>query len=192
MNLETTPTLNEDELNLLGNLLESEYEQRDALDFFATHGALTALLLGPIEYHIEQLENLIFEQPPTYSATEKTLLTNLLTKLADEIFAYLEGGEDFPIPCELDLTANNDEEMAPLQSWCMGFVCTVLAQESAWYAEDKEEAAALLLFPIMYASGLFLEEVEMAQIDDDEQMSAQCCSHIAANVSELYLLYHGM
>ncbi len=193
MNLEHIPTLNEEELNQLGNLLENEYEQQDSLDFFATHGALSALLLSPKAYHIEQLQDLMFTQKPDYSTEEQALLISLLNKLSIEISAYLDSGEDFPIPCELSLELEDDEEdIAPLQSWCTGFVAVVLAQEDDWYNKQDENLTAQLLFPILYASGLFLEEEEMAQIDADAALSNQVCSHIPANITELYLLYHGV
>lgn len=189
MNLEHLPALDEDELNLLGNLLEDECERQDSFDFFAIHGALTAAIISPEAYQIQDLYGLAFEIPPKFSQQEQTELDRLITKLAREISSWLDTGEDFPIPCELDLNVEDDEDASPLESWASGFISQVLAQERAWYAREEEKVAQWL-FPLMYASGLFLEEEEMAEIDEDEALSRQVCSHIPANLVELYLHYH--
>lgn len=189
MNLEHMPSLDEDELNLLGNLLEDEYERQDSFDFFATHGALTALLISPKEFETQTLYDLMFEEKPSFSDQESSQLTDLINKLSREISSWLDTGQDFPIPCELTLNVEEDEDAAPLESWAMGFISVMLSQEEDWYQNDEEKVAQWL-FPLMYASGLFLEEEEMANIDEDETLSHQVCSHIPANIVELYLHYH--
>lgn len=190
MNLEHMPALEEEELNLLGNLLEDECERQDSFDFFATHGALTALLVSPQDFELEALYNLVFEEEPSFSQDEQKNIDELINKLKREITAWLDTGQDFPIPCDLNLSVEEDEDSAPLENWCVGFISVMLSQQDAWYAKEEEKVAKWL-FPLMYASGLFLEEEEMAQIDEDEELSNQVCSHIPANVIELYLLYHG-
>ena len=62
--------------------------------------------------------------------------------------------------------------------------------EEAWYA-DREDLVAQHLFPIMYASGLFMDEPEMADIDEDAELSDQICGNIPAAIVELYLMMHG-
>jgi uncharacterized protein len=71
----------------------------------------------------------------------------------------------------------------------MGFMTGVLLQEEQWYARN-EETVAQHLFPIMYASGLFMDEPEMADIDEDVDLSNQMCANIPAAVVELYLMLH--
>jgi uncharacterized protein len=42
----------------------------------------------------------------------------------------------------------------------------------------------------MYASGLFAEEAEMAEIDEDGDLSDQMCNNIPPAVIEMFLHFH--
>lgn len=185
--LNSIPSLTEDELETLGVLLEDEAERQDSFDFFAVHGLMTALLAGPQDFQLQQVWDCAFDEQLGFSQAEKLQLDNLLQKLAKEIQAWLDSGLDFPVPAELTLV--DAEEEPPLESWAMGFMTGVLLQEEQWYARD-EETVAQHLFPIMYASGLFMDEPEMADIDEDVDLSNQMCSNIPAAVIELYLFLH--
>ncbi|MDK2777635.1 MAG: YecA family protein [Pseudomonadota bacterium] len=185
--LNSIPSLSEDELETLGVLLEDEAERQDSFDFFAMHGLLTALIAGPVDFDISQIWDSAFDEKLGFSASEKEQLQQLLLKLAKEIQAWLDSGQDFPVPAELTLIDEEDEP--PLESWAMGFMTGVLLQEDQWYARD-EETVAQHLFPVMYASGLFMDEPEMADIDEDVDLSNQVCGNIPGAVIELYLFLH--
>lgn len=185
--LNSIPSLSEDELETLGVLLEDEAERQDSFDFFAVHGLMTALIAGPNEFSVQQVWEAAFEEKLGFSAAEKEQVNALLIKLSKEIQAWLDSGLDFPVPC--DLTLIDEEEEPPLESWAMGFMTGVILQEEQWYARD-EEIVAQHLFPIMYASGLFMDEPEMADIDEDIDLSNQMCENIPAAIVELYLLLH--
>ncbi len=185
--LNSIPSLNEDELETLGVLLEDEAERQDSFDFFAVHGLITALIAGPVEFSVQQVWDCAFDEQLGFSKAEKEQVNALFLKLAKEIQAWLASGQDFPVPA--DLTLVDEEEEPPLESWAMGFMTGVLLQEEQWYARD-EETVAQHLFPIMYASGLFMDEPEMEDIDEDIDLSNQMCSNIPAAVVELYLLLH--
>ena len=185
--LNSIPSLSEDELETLGVLLEDEAERQDSFDFFAVHGLMTALIAGPVEFTVQQVWDCAFDEQLGFSKAQKEQVNALLIKLGKEIQAWLDSGLDFPVPC--DLTLIDDEEEPPLESWAMGFMTGVLLQEEQWYARH-EETVAQHLFPIMYASGLFMDEPEMADIDEDIDLSNQMCSNIPAAVVELYLLLH--
>lgn len=189
--LNDIPSLSEDELETLGVLLEEEAERQDSFDFFAIHGLLTALIAGPTEFDIDVVWELAFEEEMGFSNSEKDQVNTLLLKLAKEIQAWLDSGQDFPVPCDLSLISDEDdeEENIPLEGWAMGFMAGVLLHEDQWYAR-QEERVAQHLFPIMYASGLFMDEPEMADIDEDAELSDQVCGNIPAAIIELYLLLH--
>ncbi|MFY9180250.1 MAG: YecA family protein [Venatoribacter sp.] len=188
MNLNDIPSLDEDELEILGTLLEEEAERQDSFDFFAVHGLITALVSSPETFEVKTVWELAFEENTGFSKEQKEQLTHLFNKLAKEIQAWLDSGQDFPVPCELTLLEEEDEDSA-LESWALGFMSAVLLQEESWYGEHEEKVAQHL-FPIMYASGLFLDEPEMAEIDEDVDLSNQLCGNIPAAVVELYLLLH--
>lgn len=185
--LNDIPSLSEDELETLGQLLEEEAERQDSFDFFAIHGLITALVAGPIEFDVKQVWELAFEEQLGFSKAQQAQLNELFLKLAKEIQAWLDSGVDFPVPA--DLTLDDEEGEPPIESWAMGYMTAVLLQDEVWYANNEEQVAQHL-FPIMYASGLFMDEPEMADIDEDVELSDQMCANIPGAVVELYLLLH--
>ena len=84
---------------------------------------------------------------------------------------------------------DDDEEGSPLEAWCAGFMAGVLQNEEAWYAKNEDQMAEWI-FPIMYASGLFAEEAEMAEIDEDGDLSDQMCNNIPPAIIEMFLYFH--
>lgn len=183
--LNDIPSLSEDELETLGLLLEEEAERQDSFDFFAIHGLITALLSSPVEFDVQQVWELAFEQSLGFNQQQQSTLNQLFLQLAKEIQAWLDSGQDFPVPADLSL--DDEEGEPPIESWAMGYITAVLLQDETWYSAGEEQVAQHL-FPIMYASGLFMDEPEMADIDEDIELSDQMCAHIPAAVVELYLL----
>ncbi len=188
IDLNSIPALSEEELETLAELLENEAERSDSFDFFAVHGFLTGLLTGPVESGIATVMEAAFDEQTGFSKAQREQLESLISKLSREIQAWLDSGVDFPVPT--DLTLMDDEGEPPLESWAMGFMSAVILHEEAWYA-DREDLVAQHLFPIMYASGLFMDEPEMADIDEDAELSDQICGNIPAAIVELYLMMHG-
>ncbi len=186
--LNSIPALSEEELETIGTLLEDEAERSDSFDFFAVHGFITGLLAGPTEFELTSVWEGAFDEQTGFNKDQKETLSRLMNGLAKEIQAWLDSGQDFPVPC--DLTLLDDDGEPPLESWAMGFMSAVLLNEASWYAE-REETVAQHLFPIMYASGLFMDEPEMAYIDEDVELSDQMCGNIPAAVVELYLMLNG-
>ena len=186
--LNSIPALEEDELNTLAQLLEREADANDSFDFFAVHGFITAMCVGPHEFQPDIVLQGAFDSLDGFSASELQTLDQLINKLEREIQAWLDSGQDFPVPCELSLV---DEDEPMLESWAMGFMSAVILQEADWYAADEQQMAQLL-FPIMYASGLFMDEPEMADIDEDADLSDKVCATIPATVTEMYLKLHSV
>jgi uncharacterized protein len=188
------PALDEDELELLGQMLEDELERQDSFDFFEAHGLITAIKTGPIEFAWPQIYDMIFPEKTAFNDVQLERVQRLLRKLSFEIQAWLDYGEDFPIPCDLTLQVEDDEDededdSAPLEAWTAGFMAGVLQNEEAWYTKNEEKMAEWI-FPIMYASGLFAEEAEMAEIDEDGDLSDQMCKNIPPAVIEMFLHFH--
>ncbi len=185
------PALDEDELELLGQMLEDEFERQESFDFFEAHGLITALKTGPMDLEWSEIYEIIFPEKTAFTADQLERVQRLLRKLSFEIQAWLDSGQDFPVPCDLTLQVeeDDDEEGAALEAWCAGFMAGVLQNEAAWY-EKEEEKMAEWIFPIMYASGLFIDEPEMAEIDEDEALSEQMCVNIPPAVIEMFLHFH--
>jgi uncharacterized protein len=189
------PALDEDELELLGQMLEDELERQDSFDFFEAHGLITAIKTGPIEFSWPQIYDMIFPEKTAFNDAQLERVQRLLRKLSFEIQAWLDYGEDFPIPCDLTLQVEEDDEdededeSSPLEAWTAGFMAGVLQNEEAWYTKNEEKMAEWI-FPIMYASGLFAEEAEMAEIDEDGDLSDQMCKNIPPAIIEMFLHFH--
>lgn len=186
--LNDIPALNEDELETLGVLLEEEADRQDSFDFFAVHGLITGLLTGPVPFSSELVWGCAFDEALGFSKTQKTKVDQLISKLAKEIQAWLDSGQDFPVPAELTLV--DEEEEPPLESWAIGFMTAVMLHEEEWYSREESKVAECL-FSLMYASGLFADEPEMADIDEDLSLSNQVCQGIPPAVIDLYLHFHG-
>jgi len=184
------PALDEDELELLGQMLEDECERQESFDFFEAHGLLTALKTGPVQLEWAQIYDIIFPEKTSYTAEQLERVQRLLRKLSFEIQAWLDYGEDFPVPCDLTLQVeDDDEDGAAIEAWTAGFMAGILLNEEVWYSKGEEQMAQWI-FPIMYASGLFAEEPEMAQIDEDETLSNQMCTNIPPAIIEMFLHFH--
>ena len=188
IDLNSIPALSEEELETLAELLENEAERSDSFDFFAVHGFLTGMHTGPVPCDVSTVLEAAFDEKTGFSPGQMSQLEDLLLKLSKEIQAWLDSGVDFPVPT--DLTLLDDEGEPPLESWAMGFMSAVILNEEAWYSE-REDLVAQHLFPIMYASGLFMDEPEMADIDEDAELSDQICGNIPAAIVELYLMMLG-
>lgn len=180
--MSVAPALNEDQLEKLALFLE---DHEDALDLFAVHGLLTANNISPEPLSMDEIVTVILDDPDKKLPAEILKLIELLNK---EIQALLESGEVFPVPCDLNVEADEDGEAAPLESWCSGFMLLCFEQEDAWY-EINEEEVGELLYPILYASGMAAEEPEFIEIDDNPSLSAELCEAIPDNVVELFLLF---
>jgi len=184
------PALDEDELGLLGQMLEDEMERQESFDFFEAHGLLTALKTGPAPLEWPEIYDIIFPEKTAFSDKKLEQVKRLLTKLSYEIQAWLDSGQDFPVPCDLTLQVeDDDEEGAAIEGWAAGFMAGILQNEAAWYGDDEEKMAEWI-FPIMYVSGLFSEEPEMAEIDEDETLSNQMCVNIPPAIVEMFLHFH--
>ena len=184
------PALDEDELELLGQMLEDEMERQESFDFFEAHGLITALKTGPAPLEWPEIYAMIFPEKTAFSDEQLEQVKRLLRKLSYEIQAWLDSGQDFPVPCDLTLQVeDDDEEGAPIEGWAAGFMAGILQNEAAWYGKDEEKMAEWI-FPIMYVSGLFAEEPEMAEIDEDETLSNQMCVNIPPAIVEMFLHFH--
>ena len=176
--MSTTAALDEDQLESLALFLEDQAEQEDGLDFFALHGLLTAnaISLQPLSW--PELSTMIFNGEVKWeSEKQQQEITTLIQLLQKEVIELIESGQTFPIPCELNVEADEDDEAAPLENWSVGFMLLTIEQEAVWYRKFEKDAAELL-FPILYASGLNSEDEAFAEIDDDDKLSLQVCASI--------------
>ena len=189
--MSTFPALDEDQLETLAIFLEDHSEQSEGLDFFGLHGLLTANVISPSAISFDALCQLAFDTEPKWQDdAQKAAILDLIHALQKEIIELVESGQPFPVPCDLNVEADEDDETAPLENWSLGFMLLSLEQPEAWFEREEAEVAELI-FPIVYASGINAEEKEFAEIDEDDRLSQQVCEAIPDAVIDLFLHFHG-
>ncbi|AVI62440.1 YecA/YgfB family protein [Halomonas sp. GFAJ-1] len=182
------PLLEDDQLDRLDDFLDSEQVGEDALDLISAHGFLVALAVAPSELPPAQWLAELFQGEPNYrDEAERDGIIHLLTLLRDNAMAVLEQGGLPELPFELTLDGLPAEE-TPIGDWCAGFMEGVFSDESAWF-QDDEEAAATLLLPFMLLSGLFEDEPDMAEMAQDQANQEALVAQLPELVLDLYLHY---
>ncbi len=90
------PALDEDELELLGQMLEDELERQDSLDFFEVHGLITAIKTGPIDIEWAEIYEMVFPEKTAFTDEQLEQVKRLIRKLSYEIQAWLDSRR---LPC---------------------------------------------------------------------------------------------
>lgn len=187
-NVPPQPLLEDEQLDRLDDFLDSEQVGEDALDLISAHGFLVALAVAPSEQPTAQWLEELFQGEPSYrNDAERDDIIHLLTLLQDNAMAVLEQGGLPELPFELTLDGLPAEE-TPIGDWCAGFMEGVFSDESAWF-QDDEEAAATLLLPFMLLSGLFEDEPDMAEMAQDQANQESLVAQLPELVLDLYLHY---
>ncbi|OAZ98949.1 YecA family protein [Halomonas sp. G11] len=182
------PLLDDEQLDRLDDFLASDQVDEDALDLISAHGFLVALAVGPSEVPPAQWIAELFHGEPRYAdETQRDDIIHLLTLLRDNAMAVLEQGGLPELPFELTLGGIPAEE-TPIGDWCAGFMEGVFCDESAWFQDDEETAATLLL-PFMLLSGLFDDEPDMAEMAGDLERQEALVTQLPELVLDLYLHY---
>lgn len=176
--------LNEDEVDLLESFLFSDAVSEEALDYPSLHGLLTAVAICPQQIpDAEWLESLFDGQPQYANAERQAQIEGLLQREYLGICEELDHEEPPELPCDLSL-----DEDSLLTVWCQGFMEGVFMREEAWFGEQEEEVAELLL-PIMIASELFEDDPELQKMRKDQSLIQGLCEEIPDLLTDLYLLF---
>lgn len=182
------PLLDDEQLDRLDDFLDSEQVDEDALDLISAHGFMVALAVAPSELPDAEWLAELFQGEPRYADdAECNEIIGLLAALRDNAMAVLEQGGLPELPFELTLDGLPAEE-TPIGDWCAGFMEGVFCDESAWFADD-EEAAATLLLPFMLLSGLFDDEPDMAELASDGTRQEALVAQLPELLLDLYLHY---
>nr|WP_298412383.1 YecA family protein [uncultured Halomonas sp.] len=180
------PLLDDDELDRLDDFLDSERVDEDALDTISAHGFLVALAVAPREIPAATWISELFHGEPSFSDdAERNGILGLLEQLKNNAIEAFEHGHLPELPFELELQGASPEE-TPIGDWCAGFMEGVFLDESAWF-KDNEESTATLLLPFMALSGLFDEEADMAELSGDPIQTERLVRQLPELVLDLYL-----
>lgn len=182
------PLLDDDDLDLLDDFLDSERVDAEALDLIGAHGFLVALAVAPSDVPPASWVAELFHGEPAFADdAERETILGLLETLRRNAIAALEQGLLPELLFELALDGLAPEE-TPIGDWCAGFMEGVFLDEAAWFEEDEETAATLLL-PFMALSGLFDEEPDMAEFTADTARLEALVAQLPELVLDLYLHY---
>ncbi|SDR68860.1 uncharacterized protein SAMN05216271_0037 [Halopseudomonas sabulinigri] len=177
-----------DQLQRLQQFLDADDLHDEALDYMAACGYLAALSVSPQEVPSEEWLAELFAETPNYTDEQQQAeIVGTLQELKSRIARELASDEDLELPCELSL--GDEPDYSDLRSWCIGFMEGVFLREEAWFENDEELVSELLL-PVMVGSGLFADQPEFAEIDEDEDMVEDMMEHIPGVLTQLFLLFH--
>ncbi len=181
--------ITEDELDTLEAFLLSDAVPETALDLIGAHGLLCALNIAPKPTPASEWMTMVFDGQPNWeNDTQRATVEELLSKLDKTISNDLSSEEEVPLPLDLTLETESDDETAETTLWAEGFMEGVFLNEALWFERDEETVAGLLL-PIMVASELF-DDPEIKDIRKDRSLSQEMCDQIPEVLVDLYLLYH--
>lgn len=171
--------LTDEQLEQLDELLETLYTDEEDADLFVTLGYLTAQALQPTATNpTNWLEQLLASSDSQPAKDQLVELLTLATAAAKQGF-YQGGGIELPF--ELDLASEADE----LADWSAGFMQAVFEQEEVWFTSQEQDMAELLL-PIMALSGLFADEPEFIEIEEDPQLMDQLAKQLPDLLLDIY------
>ncbi|WP_163577433.1 YecA/YgfB family protein [Halomonas faecis] len=180
------PLLDDDALERLDDFFASDQVSEEALDLIGSHGYLVALAVAPRELEpAVWIAELFHGEPRFANAAERSEILDLLERLRSNAIDVLEQGGLPELPFETTLDGLPPEE-TPIGDWCAGFMEGVFLDEAAWFAQN-EEAVATLLLPFMALSGLFDDEPDMAELSADAARLDQLAGQLPELVLDIYL-----
>ena len=174
-----------DELTAFLDNQESEF----VLDSVATHGFLTATIVGPaLPNWIEAMfEGHVSEIPANVIDGIKRWRVAIMDELRNETPISLPFNEDTDNDEAVDFSDDSD-----IVAWSIGFVDVMYGDEAVdWFEdEDSAEDVAVLTLPMIVLSGIDEDDAELQQMRGDDDKLAQMVNSIEGNLTELFLLFH--
>lgn len=165
---------------------ESQY----VLDSVATHGFLTATVIGrPLPNWIDALfEGNVDKVPENVIDGIKRWRAAIMAELKNETPIELPFADEVEsTEMAVDFTDESD-----IVAWSIGFVDAMYADDAEDWFEDEETAedVAVLTLPMVVLSGIDDEDPELMQMRGDSDKMVQMASSIEGNLTELFLLFH--
>ena len=163
-----------------------ESEDQFVLDSVATHGFLTATVIGkPLPNWLDTLfEEQTDKIPSNVIDGIKRWRQEIENELKNETPISLPFGEDEE---PLDLSDESD-----IVAWSIGFVDAMYADEASdWFDDDDTaEDVAVLTLPMIVLSGIGEDDPELVAMRNDSDKIEQMAASIESNLTELFLLFH--
>lgn len=172
-------------LDELKHYLDSA-ENEFGLDSIATHGFLTATIVGR---PLPDWQSFLFERQESQVPKD---VRQALTAWRDSLLDQLKA--ENPIALPFFDNDNDDEpidfsEESEITLWSIGFVDAMYAnEENDWFFDpDTQEDVATLTLPMVVFSGV---DDELDYIRDNVSIMVDMVNSIEENLTELFLLFH--
>ncbi|GAA0316787.1 YecA family protein [Psychrobacter aestuarii] len=160
------------------------------LDSVATHGFLTATIIGPeLPNWLDALfDNETKQVPDNVVDGIKRWRMAIINDLKNETPIELPFNEDAG-DSEVAVDFSEDSDIV---AWSIGFVDAMYADDAEdWFADDDTaDDVAVLTLPMVVLSGVDDEDEELIAMRNDEDTLAQMANSIEGNLTELFLLFH--
>ncbi|RKR06642.1 uncharacterized protein C7446_0631 [Kushneria sinocarnis] len=184
------PLLDDDQLDLLYDFLDSERVSDEALDLFGAHGYMIAQAISVAPAERNDRLAAVFDTAAEFDDTgQQQEIESALDQLCINATRAFEAGDVPDLPFDLDMSEEESDQEHPVRLWCAGFMEGVFSDETAWF-EGHEDQAAELLLPFMILSGLFDEEdPELAAVGRDPREATRLAEQLPELTLDLYLLY---
>ncbi|WP_111656678.1 YecA family protein [Isoalcanivorax indicus] len=154
----------------------------DAMSWTEIHGLLCAVSAGP--GHPEGWQQMVLGDAGPVDDDTVAALHALQQRVATQLGA----GDRIQLPCRLD-PYSEDDNGNDLGGWCAGFMTGVLLQEDAWYAQDEERAANLLL-PFVLISGFDDDDPDLDALWQDTKVVRGMAMALPELLEELFLFFN--
>ncbi|OXL25666.1 UPF0149 family protein [Psychrobacter sp. DAB_AL32B] len=165
-------------------------ESQFVLDSVATHGFLTATVIGrPLPNWLEALfEGHVSEIPASVIDGIQRWRESIIAELKNETPIELPFGEDAGNE-EVAVDFSDDSDIV---AWSIGFVDAMYGDEASDWMENEETAedVAVLTLPMIVLSGIDDEDPDLIEMRKDQDKMAQMANSIEGNLTELFLLFH--
>ncbi len=165
---------------------ESQY----VLDSVATHGFLTATVIGrPLPNWIDALfEGNASKVPENVVDGIHRWRKVIMDELKNETPITLPFGEN----ADNEEVAVDFSDESDIVAWSIGFVDAMYGDDASdWFEnEDTSDDVAVLTLPMIVLSGIDDEDPELTQMRADQDKLAQMANSIEGNLTELFLLFH--
>lgn len=182
------PLLDDESLEQFDEFLDSDQVDAEALGVFEAHGFLVALAIAPEPVDAAVWVSVLFNGDPAFSdEAQRQHILGLCETLQRNATLAFERGLLPELPFDPEIEGHPLD--APAGEWCAGFMEAVFLNEEAWFGNDEEQAAQLLL-PFMALSGLFEEEdPDLAELAGSPRRATELSNQLAELCLDLFLLF---
>lgn len=181
-------TLNIREIDEIEALL-AKSSGEDCLSYRELHGLLSALAVGPLDLTTDEKLNLIIYadkiKPENTNINIPAELTDNVSVLDKQINATLLSGDTLKLPCKLEIKNNKSTES--LDEWLGGFFEAFFIDENAWYIQNEEDAAQMLLpFFLCFDE---IDDPELDRLRKNSELFQKIANELPHALQDLYLFY---